>query len=258
MAVTTEEFTKVPLGVGSIVGESFSILFRNFLVVMILGFVPTLAGLWISEALLGLGFNAMLDGTGASTATGWIGYGAAVLVQIVIYGIMTALMVQMAYDAKLGRSVTLGRYFGPALRAAVPVAVLSLIAGILTVLAAMALIVPGLWVYAVFSLMAPAVVIERAGFRGLGRSAALTKEYRWPVLGALILIGICTGVLNYVSEFAYGYGTLAMGSLISMVIYSALAAVAVGLSGIAIALIYARLREIKEGVSVDELVSVFE
>jgi len=49
----------------------------------------------------------------------------------VVYSITTALLVQLAYDAKLSRPVQLGRYFGPALSAVVPLAVLSIVVSIL-------------------------------------------------------------------------------------------------------------------------------
>ena len=73
---------------------------------------------------------------------------------------LTALLVQLAYDAKLGRPIQLGRYVGPAMSAVVPLAILSIVTTILVMLGMMLFIVPGLWVYAVFCVLAPAIVIE--------------------------------------------------------------------------------------------------
>ena len=153
--------------------------------------VPTLLGTAVSVMMVGTGVAFGMEEPNFSSSGSIMNWALSLLLPIVFYGLATALLVQLAYDAKLGRPLQPGRYVAPALRAAIPIAVLMLIAGILTGIGFVLLVVPGLWLYAVFSLVAPAVVIEGAGFGGLGRSAALTKEYRWPIVGALILLGIC-------------------------------------------------------------------
>ncbi len=147
--------------------------------------------------------------------------------------------------------------------AALPIAILAIVSGILMVIGLVALVVPGLWIYAVFSVMPAAVVIEKVGFGGLGRSAALTKEYRWPILGAVILIGIINFVITFVAMFVVGLlfastGAGAGGVIIGVLVLAAITAIGFGLSSIAIALIYARLREIKEGASVRDIAAVFD
>jgi len=251
MTVSTPQ-KGAPLGVGSIVGGSFSILMGNFLSVVMLALGPTLLSTVLSGLLIG--WNATL-GLGEPSITGVAG--------VVAYGLTTALIVQLAYDAKLGRTGSLGRYFGPGLGAALPIAILGVASGIMMAIGLIALIVPGLWVYAVYSVMPAAVVIEKVGFGGLGRSAALTKEYRWPILGAIFLVGIITMVINGVAVFVVGMvlassggsgASIAMGVLV----ITALSAIGTGLGAITIALIYARLREIKEGTSLRDIVAVFD
>ena len=251
----------VPLGVGNIISDSFSILMSNIVKVLVLGFVGTFIGFIINQALVG--DPAQSFQPGASAASIWVPAVLSIIISMVVYSLVIALLVQVAYDAKLNRSRPLGDYFGPAISAIVPLSVLSIAVGIMVGLAAIALLIPGLWVYAVFCTMAPAVVIEKAGFGALGRSAALTKEYRWPIAGALIVILIITYLIQLVAGFitvilgvglASGFG----GSLIFGIISSALGAIGYGLGGISVALIYARLREIKEGVGVDEIASVFD
>lgn len=257
MANTTEYNTLLSLGAGSIVGESFSILFKNIIPVTLMALVPMLFGTMISVAVLGYEV-AVGAGEPVFFSTGdAVEYFSILLLQLALYGLSTALLVQLAYDAKLDRPIQMGRYFGPALRAAFPIAVLMIVSTLLTMVGALALIIGALWVYAVFSVVAPAVVIEGAGFRGLGRSASLTKGYRWPIVGTLLLIGICTGIVNFLAT--YLAGLLADTGVIGMVgVYSLLTAFGAGLTGIAVALIYARLREIKEGVSVDQIAAVFD
>jgi len=249
---------KASLGIGSIIGESFSILFGHFLQVVIVAFVPSLLGFLVSGALIG--FNAALgiEPPQFTSAASTVAFAFSSIINIVVYSLTTALLVQLAYDAKLQRPVQLGRYFGPALGSLVPLAVLSIVAGILVGIGAMLLLIPGLWLYAVFSVMAPAVVIERVGFRGLGRSAALTKEYRWPIIGSLVLAAILIVIINMIAGVLIGLIVSAGGTILAVILFAALSTIGAGLLSIMIALIYARLREIKEGVSVDQIASVFD
>jgi hypothetical protein len=246
-----------PLGVGKIVGDSFSILMRHFVTVVMLAVVPTLIGLVVSGMLNGWGVAVGTTQPVFNNGAQVTGFVLAIIVQIMAYGVTTALLVQAAYDAKLDRPLTPGRYMGPAMRAALPIAILSLVAGILTGIAALALVIPGLWVYAVFSVMPAAVMIEKVGFGGLGRSSALTKEYRWPILGAIILVGIVNWLINVAAVFVVGL--VGGGSVVvAVLVLSVLSAIGAALGSIAVALIYARLREIKEGTSVRDIASVFD
>ena len=258
MTDTSQSAPKLPLGVGAIIADTFSIFFRNIIPVFILGFLPALAGIIISVALIGWGATI---GTGAvdfSTTLGTVQYLVALFLQLAIYGIAVAMLVQLAYDSKLGRPIKVQSYFAPALRGVVPIVILGIVYYLMIVFASIALVIPGLWVWAVFSVLVPAIVIENAGFRALGRSATLTKEYRWPVLGALLLILVCSFLIGLV----FGLGGVLLenlvGPMVTGVIFAGLTGLSYGLIGISISLIYARLREIKEGIGVDDLVAVFE
>ncbi|WP_305987922.1 hypothetical protein [Roseibium sp. MMSF_3544] len=249
---------KPPLGVGRLLGDSFSILFSKFVQVIAVAFLPSLIGLLISGALTGFNVVLGLSEPEFNSAGSGIAFVLSMLVDIVVYTLTTALLIQLAYDAKLNRPVQIGRYFGPALAAIVPLAILSIVVGILAGIGIVLLIVPGLWVYAVFSVIAPAIVIERVGFGGLGRSAALTKEYRWPIVGAIILAFICAILINTVALLLVGLVSSFGGIILAAVIFVAFSTIAAGLISILVALIYARLREIKEGVNVDQIAAVFE
>ncbi|WP_029062639.1 hypothetical protein [Labrenzia sp. DG1229] len=259
MANISTAQAKPPLGVGSLIGESFSILFGKFLQVFLVAYGPTLLGLLLSGALLGFG---VIAGT-AAPDIGGAGSAIAILLTIVIsivtYGITTALLVQLAYDAKLGRQIRLGKYLGPAFAALIPIVILGLVVGVLFMIGLALFVIPGLWIYAVFSVLAPAIVIEKAGFGGLGRSAGLTKEYRWPIVGAILLLILIMTVVELVAGFLIGIVSTIFGSVIlDIVLSAALSTFGAGLGSILIALIYARLREIKEGVSVDQIAAVFD
>lgn len=258
MSETADTSPHIPLGIGNLIGDSFSILFRNFVPVVLISFVPTLIGLLISGSLIGfeavIGFEDTVgtdaDNPGLQLLTS--------LVDMVVYSVTTAFLVQLAYDAKLQRPMRFGRYVGPALRAIVPITILGFAVGLMVGVAAIALLIPGLWVYAVFSVMEPAVVIEGVGFGGLGRSAALTKEYRWPILGALIPVFICMALIFAVAFFLVGLIGLSNGLALPVLLFAAISAIGSSLVSIFISLLYARLREIKEGIGVDQIAAVFD
>lgn len=263
MSYTSSAPGTAALGVGAIVSESFSILARHLVSVVLLALVPTLIGFAISGILIGWG-PALGVADPVFTGVGdVIPYGLSIIGQIVTYGVTTALLVQLAYEAKLDRPIQLGKYVSPALSAAVPIAVLGFVSGILMAIGLVLLVIPGLWIYAVFAVMPAAVVIEKVGFGGLGRSAALTKEYRWPILGAILLVAIVNIIISFIATFIVGLIVAAVGIgfggiVIGVILMSAISAVGFGLSSIAVALIYARLREIKEGTSVRDIAAVFD
>lgn len=269
MSNTAVEAPKLPLGVGNIIGETFSIFFKNIAKIASLAFVPSVLALIVSGVTVGWGltFGTVdpLSEPGALPGAGFgIGIAVSSIFGMIAYGLTIGLLVQVAYDAKQGRSRSFMAYFAPAMRSLVPLVLVIILVTIMVSLAMIALVIPGLWVYAVFSVVIPAIVIERTGFGGMRRSAELTKDYRWPIVGALFVVIILTFVLSIVVGFVAGLIAAAVGNsgifgiLVSLVIYGLLYAVTYGLSSVSIALIYARLREIKEGVSVDELAAVFD
>lgn len=261
MTDTTMAQPKAPLGVGSIIGESFSILFGHIPKIVLIAFVPTLIGFLISGLLNGFDVAIGQQPQDFSNPGAGIGMALSFVINMVVYAITTALLVQLAYDAKLSRPIQIGRYISPALGAAFPLAILTIVVTILFAIGLVLFIVPGLWVYAVFSVIAPAIVIERAGFGGMGRSASLTKEYRWPIVGAMILAFLLVMILQFVAMFVVGLvaafgGTV--GMIFSVILLVTISTLGAGYLSILVSLLYARLREIKEGVSVDQIASVFD
>ncbi|MEL7114724.1 MAG: hypothetical protein AAGP08_03895 [Pseudomonadota bacterium] len=262
MTDTSGSGTSMPLGAGTIISESFSILFGNFVKVIVLGFLGTYLGFLINGLLLGFDQALGLSEPDPFNIN-WFATILSVIIPMVVYGLVTALLVQLAYDAKLQRPRNMGAYLGPAFSAAVPIAVLSIVVGILVAIGAIALLIGALWVYAVFCVMSPAVVIERAGFGALGRSAGLTKGYRWPIVGVLIVVWVLIFLLQFAAGFVLGLLATGLtgstgGLLFYGILFSLIGAFGYGMGGISVALIYARLREIKEGIGVDEIAKVFE
>lgn len=263
MTDTSATYERLPLGVGTLISESFSILLGNFKTVIILGFVPMFVGAIISGLMMGWGVMLGTEVQAFSSPLEIALYVINMVIQMGIYGLMIALVVQMAYDAKLGRTPNISRYVAPAIRSVVPVLLVSIIVFVAIGIGFAALIVPGLWIYAVFSVIVPAIVIEQAGFGAMRRSSALTKDYRWPIVGLFFLIWICVIVISMIFGVVLvlaisPLGGSFIGGAIGILLISVINGFTYSLSAITVSLVYARLREIKEGVGVDQLAAVFE
>ncbi len=257
MADTTNQHIHIPFGVGTVISDTFSIFFRKIHIVLLLGFIPALVDVVLSLWL----FDSSFETTPAADidwAAFWPAFAGLVLVSMVAVAFTSAMVIQFAYDTKLNRPAQIGRYFASAFNNLPAIAILSIITGILTIIGWVMLVVPGIWLYAVFSVVVPAIVIDRAGFGAIGRSAELTKNYRWPIVGALILIVLCIFLFAAAIGFVFGLALLSFDSQGAEIISESIgSAIGYGWTGVAIAMIFARLKEIKEGVSVSDLADVF-
>jgi hypothetical protein len=241
------------LGVGDILGDTFTILFGNMFKVMLLSLLPIIALIALAVLLIvpfvlgGQPDNVLL--VIAIVAVGLM-YFAALF-------IMTALIVRFAYDVKTGHPLRLGSYFSSTLSVLAPLLICSLVTGIAILFGFALLFVPGLYLMAMWICVTPAIVIEGAGLGSLSRSIELTRDYRWACVGAILLMFLCLFglgiVVNIMEAIAKAIAGELVGGLVSIVLNGLLMA----FSGIFGALVYARLREIKEGTSVEQLADVF-
>lgn len=256
----TDYSTETPsLGIGAILGDTTSLLLSNFLAACGIALIPIGIGMVISTSLFGVDIA-----TGQNPAPTdfdqdfYTSLGVMFLFQLVSYSIATAMLVSFAYDVKLGRPKRISAYISRVVSNIIPLIVLSLAAYIVIMIGMGLFVIPGLWAYAVFSVVAPVIVVEAAGFRALGRSAALTKDYRWPIVGLLIVMLLIVIVVSAITGFIVGFiATLISSPILVLGLNIVSSTVGFAFACIMIALLYARLREIKEGVSVDHLADVF-
>ena len=157
-------------GVGSTIETSASILFGNF--------VP-FVGTALVAGLPGLAFSQVVSSTAAQSAVNFII--AQIVTVTLIYGAMQALRRR---QISISECLTQGfRRLGAALGVAI-------VAGICIGIGIVALIIPGLILATIWAVAIPAATIEQAGVgASLSRSAALTRERRWRVFGAVLVAG---------------------------------------------------------------------
>lgn len=102
------------------------------------------------------------------------------------------------------------------------------------------------------------IVIERARFGALRRSVRLTKDYRWPIALIYLMILVSAMFVGFFNDDLILVTAESIGLVRTTIVAAAMDAVFVGLSGISVALVYARLFDIKEGMTSDQLADVFD
>ncbi len=245
-----------PLGVFAIVGDTFRVLAANFGFLFPLAFVPALAFSAIEMMAGGWG-PAAADPT-LSAAFGF-DMAVALLINLVLGFVVSAVMALAAIDAVIGKRHALTDYLGQTLRFVMPIVVIGTLVSIAVGLGILLFVVPGLYLAARYLPWTPAIVFENAGWSGLSRAQELTLGYRWPIAGAMLVFGILMVAVAVVSTAIFaavsGGGEPGLAGLLiaamSTALYYAFGAVFT-------ALVYARLREIHEGLSVADIAALIE
>ncbi len=103
---------------------------------------------------------------------------------------------------------------------------LQILLGVLLVLAFVALVIPGIWLYVAWSVATPALLIEGArGRDALGRSFRLVRDRWWSSAGVLIVAGIMVSVVSgAIQGILLGLSLTSSGSVALTVILVSLAA----------------------------------
>ncbi|MHA3914039.1 hypothetical protein [Halovulum sp. GXIMD14793] len=173
-----------PLGVGKLLGDTIKLIFTKGWWLMPLAMLVTVPAALLSSYLVITIFSypQRFD----SLASIYIASLAPILVQLVIYFLASALLTFAAYDAVLSRRIRIGYYIGQALRYGPPIILLSLLTSVLIGAGLILVIVPGLYLAACFYVLVPAIMIEQAGFSGMGRSLDLTNGYRFSIVGLVL------------------------------------------------------------------------
>ncbi|HWF00715.1 MAG TPA: hypothetical protein VG248_13020 [Caulobacteraceae bacterium] len=198
-----------------------------------------------------------------------------------VIGVVSMLLLQPALLFGIvkdlaGRRATLGEMLAVAVRTALPVLAVGVIAWIAIVAGLCLVVVPGVIVGLVLCVATPARVLEGPGImRALSRSADLTSGYRWSILGFFVILGFIWilastvyGALVSSTHLAAGVSwyehigreeRLAWWNWPTLLILSPLAhAIAALVGAAAVASIYFELRFVKEGVAPATLLADFD
>ncbi len=258
---------KPPLGIGDLIGSTFRVFFARLPFFFLSLFVPYL----VLQILFVFGLGYDTTGTVNVPTREPNTYLALSLVYVAVFWSFILLIQGVQARAAVSFQLGEGLQIGPAIRAALvgffPILIMGLLAAIGMGVGFLFLIVPGLYLTAMFYLLVPAIVFENKGFGGLQRSVELTSGYRWAIVGlvlVLVLIGflialvIGAGIVaaevmldpNMLISDRYSWVLLLTDAVITAVTYP--------ISMIAAGLTFVRLREIKEGGGTDDLLKIFE
>lgn len=290
MTDTSNSSAHTSLGVGTILSESFSLTMRNFLWMFLLMLLPIIATMALGAALFGSAVMEMMVNPQAfeqmmlTDPTGfWLRYGAWIIVAMLAFSFFYAGAIKLIFDAKLGGRGSIGSAFSAGLSGMVRLFIMTffffllfmivylvgamIIGGAIGVIGSPVVgIILGIvaliglaYFMAMFLPFASIVVVESSWFAAFGRALRLTGGYRWSIVGlgllfilAMIVVMLLIGVVMYGVLLAGTVGAILAGILYvvaMIVIYGAMVAM--------ITLVYARLREIKEGTSIESLSEIF-
>jgi hypothetical protein len=259
------------LGVGEVLSETFSIFFRNlipFSILTALAFSPifVLGGV-LAQAGKGISGNAV--------ATGALLFGAGLILCLplataaITYGVFQQMRGE---DSSLGSCLRVGLscmlpvlsvailqmlvVLGAILVTAVPVGIIAGLVGKSSPGCAMVIVplvllcyVPAVMLMMRFFVAIPAAVEERPGpLDALKRSSFLTEGERGRIFGILFLLVLINAGISLVAVFVPRVGFV-LQPLVSLLM--------TGVFATACAVIYYRLRSLKESIDVDQIASVF-
>jgi len=202
-----------PLEIGEILDVGFKIYTRHFglllkTVALVVVPVQIIGGLILLGSVDDPGVitgdfasaDPVADTTGAiaNTLVTFVGGGLAQLVA-------TATCVKAVSDAYLQQAPTAGgslRFAGRRLHSLVWISILQ---GVLLLLAGVALLLPAIWLYFAWSVAFPALLLEgHKGRKALGRSFRLVRRRWWPTFGVTLVAYLLAGVFQFLAGVVLG------------------------------------------------------
>jgi hypothetical protein len=212
-------YPKLMLGVSAVVVGVSQVL--NVLVARVL--LRDTARLTLQRAGTAADPAAVLRAIGPALANSGVAFLITSLAQLVLSGFLTVVVGQ----AVLGRSVSVAEAWARLRPRLLPLFALTILYGLIVLGGTLLLVIPGIWLFVLYALAAPALVLESAPIgRAFGRSRALVRGSWWRVCGILLLAtllgAIVAGVIQLpfslfsgISAFlAHGAGP-SLGSLVA-------------------------------------------
>jgi hypothetical protein len=230
-------------GVGTAIGTSFATVFRNF--------VPF------------VGLSLLIGIPRTFLARTEVPFWLTLLVDLLIGQIVTIILIYGTVQSLRGRKAGIGecvRHGFSCLPAALGVGIIALVAYILGLIT---FIAPGLFLVAIWAVAIPVAVAERVGIgASFSRSAALTRERRWRVFGALVVSWIIYAVVYVAILIATLVPLMGVGRgngwwiavIPGWIGASVMQAYLSALSGV----LYYFLRRDKEGADIESIAAVFD
>jgi hypothetical protein len=244
---------------GRVVSRLFTVLGRHFVPF----FVCALVFAGLPAAALGW-WQVSGAANPAADLTGSLGLGLASFAVTLVGGsLLQAAVIHGTISDLNGKPVSIGDGLQAGLRLLLPLIGIAIVVGLLTGLATILLVVPGVMVAMVYAVAIPAEVVERRGIsESMSRSAALTRNHRWAIfaLAAAYLIGavIVGAAIGAVTGAFGGAANIPFLKVQALLITPIVQSVTTLVAAAGTASIYYELRYIKDGVGLETIASVFD
>lgn len=123
------------------------------------------------------------------------------LTQTFLAGLLTVVVGK----AVLGRPIGFGQAWEELRPRLLPLFGLTVVVTLLVAVGLVLFIVPGVWLFVLFSLAAPALVLERGSIGdALRRSPVLVRQFWWRVFGVLLLAMLIGFLISFVIQLPFG------------------------------------------------------
>ncbi|HEX8238470.1 MAG TPA: hypothetical protein VF574_01895 [Allosphingosinicella sp.] len=266
MATAAAEGSDRRVSIARVFSRAFGTIGSNPVTTLGIGFLfgalPSLLAAYAVQQIRAESFVGL--GAAATIAIGLFSLLVSILLGIVAQGVLVRVTVAFSE----GRKASLAESAMAGLRVALPLFLLGVLNAIGLALGFLLLIVPGVILYLMWSVAAPALVEERLGpIEALGRSRYLTRGARWQIFGltlvVLIVYWMASGLVAAFTIASYGgiaevaasaaegpsFGQLAINAVVATV-YSAV-------SGVIQPSLYVELRDWKDGPRTEALAEIF-
>jgi hypothetical protein len=218
------------LSVGQTLNDVFSLYQQHFGVL-----IP--AAFWL---FLGVGVLNGIVGNGDPGLLGLV-----FIVTFAVAMLYQGMVVSLVRDVQDGsRDSSVGELLGSVGPVLPTLLIASIIYGVAVAIGFFLFIVPGCILLTIWAVIAPVIVIEKAGVGGaFGRSQELVRGYGWPVFGTVIsatlITAVATLILTGIAE------AIAGGPLLRIVFGTLATTLTAPISGLVAAVLYYRLRGLK-------------
>jgi hypothetical protein len=199
-----------PLGIGEVLDAGIKV-YRNKFATMLKAVAVVIVPVQVLNVLITLSLPDTSTTAGTTTTTSdseWAGLAALlviVVVNIVSSTLAEAACLKAVSDTYLGTDTDWRGSLRFGFRRLGSLLWLTLIHGVIVLLAFAACIAPGVWLYVAWSVAVPALLMEGTrGFQALGRSFNLVRGRWWPTAGILLLANLLA------TTVAFGFGLLAL------------------------------------------------
>jgi MFS family permease len=246
-SLPANRFAERDFRVGRTINDAFSVMTRNFVMFCAVTLVTSLPSVFSTF------YQSQLDTESIYIVVLFV---LGILLSALLGAVAQASIVYGAFEDMRGRPVNLIESLRIGLRRFFPVLGVALGVAILTALAGILLVIPAFIVATMLLVAMPACVVEQLGpGKSMGRSAQLTKGYRWKIFGLWLLAMVTSGIMQSV---LMGLAKIIGGSALALIVFLAWSAIFGAFYAIMVVVTYHDLRVAKEGVDTEQIAAVFD